>query len=117
MAGSAERLADRGDESDLAGAIGKTVAGGHLTLIMGRKNLERKFFVDQANQLLGGDNKLRVPMIAIADIHILNKTQDVPRSLKIAHQIKNRVIIDSPLNHDIDFDLLEAHPFGLPYPL
>src|SRR5680860_825284 len=103
-AGMAERLGDARDHPDLAAPVPVTPSHGCLAVVVWRDLLQRQFGVDAADDLGRWNHLAHLPAIARADIHELDETQNVWRTLEVACHRHNVLIILAALHHHVDLD-------------
>src|SRR5260370_17839728 len=56
------------------------------------------------SQLLRRHHQLRAPMVAVADVHVLDETHDYAGAAEALHQLEHRVIGHPALHDGIDLD-------------
>src|SRR2546430_10485736 len=47
---------------------------------------------------------LGAPVVAVADVHVLDETHDHAGAAEVLHQLEHRVIVHAALHHGIDLD-------------
>src|SRR5207253_685877 len=104
---AADRVRDRGDEADLALAVGERVAFGDLAAIVGLERRERPALADARGELPRGHHQLRAPVVAVADVHVLDEAHGHPGAAEALHQIERRVIVHAALHDGVDLDRRE----------
>ena len=107
-AAPAERLSDRGDEADFAGAVAVAVPLSHLARVVGIDRLERELGVDQRHQIRGRHDLVDSPAVGAPDVHELDEADDVLAAPEVPGQIDQRVIVDALANDGVQLDRTEA---------
>src|SRR5213079_666368 len=51
-----------------------------------------------------GHHQLRAPLVAVADVHVLDETHDHAGAAEAFHQLEHRVIVHAALHDGIDLD-------------
>ena len=68
--------------------------------------------MNAVDNFCGGHDLIHVPVVAIAHVHELDKSQDVFRVVEVLREFNNEVIVDAFLNDRVDFYILKARLFG-----
>ena len=77
-------------------------------MVVGRRRSQGHFLADAGQDLSGGDDVIQPPAVEIAHIHVFDEAHNVTAALEAAGQVHKRVIVDSALDHAVDFQGLEA---------
>ena len=106
--GGAEGLGHRGDDADLAAAVGVAPALGNLAVVVRVGGLERKLRADAGDDVGGRQHLVHAPAVGTADIHVFDEAQDVARMAEVARQRQDLVIVGAALDHAIHLDRRQA---------
>src|ERR1700681_139611 len=101
---AAERLGNRGNDPNLAATVVERVAARYLAAIGRVERGQRPARTDAFQKLLRWHDALAIPVIAVADIHVLNKAHDNAGGAKVLDQIEHLVIVDAALDDSIELD-------------
>src|SRR4029453_17931538 len=107
-AAAAERIRDRGDEPDLAGAVVERVALGDSAVLVLPDGMQRPARADPLEELARGHDAIEAPVIAIADVHVLDEAHDDPGAAEALDQIEHRVVVESALDDRVELDRRQA---------
>src|SRR5207245_7231033 len=100
----AERTGDRGDDADFAAAVPIAPALRNLARVIGVDGLQRQFAVDHANDFGGGHDVIHAPAIGMADVHVFDEAQDVPRAFEVTSHGQDFMLVHPTLDHHVDLD-------------
>src|SRR5215475_1202635 len=84
------------------------MAFSHFTTIVALDRFQRPTLGDPGDELLRWDNEVRAPLVAIANIHILDESNDDAGPTEALHQINRSVIVQTTLHDRIDLDGIQA---------
>src|SRR6185437_8255701 len=110
---AAEALGDGGDEAHSPAAIGEGITFRHLAAVFAAERHEGPALADARQQLARRHHQLRAPVVAIADVHVFDETDDDPAPAEALDQIERGVIVDATLYDRVDLDRLEARAAGV----
>src|SRR5690606_29556546 len=103
----AERIGHRRDETDFAGTIVERITLGYFASVATLHGVNGPTCVYAREELARGHDAVHAPVIAIADIHVLDETHNDPGTAKSLHEIEHGVIVDAALYHRVDLDRCE----------
>src|SRR5205814_3003851 len=89
---AAERLRDRGDDADLAGAVGVAPALRHLAEVIRLQRLDWPVAGDRLGDLAAGDDVVAAPAVRVADVHVFNEADDVAGAAEMAGHVDDAQI-------------------------
>ncbi len=104
---AAERLGDRGDESDLARAVVEAPALGNLAAVIFRDRVNRPARLDARDELARRNHHVGAPGIAVTDVHELDEAYDHRHPAEALDEVEHGMIVDPPLDHRVDLDRRE----------
>src|SRR6185437_6815298 len=104
---AAKGLSDGRDEADFPATVGEGIALCHFAAVLAAERLERPALADTRQQLPRGHHELLAPVVAVADVHVLDEADYYAGAAEALYQIEHRMIVDTPLHHRIDLDRLE----------
>ena len=100
-------LRDRGDDADFARAVLIAPALGDFPAVIRVRRLERRFGVDHGDDLARRDDVIHAPAVGVADIHVLNETQDMALFAEETRHRQDAVFVESALDDHVDLDRCE----------
>ena len=101
---AAERLRDRGDDANLAGAVGVAPALRHFAEVIRLQRLDRPLLRDRLGDLAAGHDVVAAPAVRVADVHVLDEADDVPRAAEMAGHVDDARVVRAALHHHVDLD-------------
>src|SRR5450759_1851313 len=92
--GMTERPGDTGDHPDLAATITVTPPRTRLATVVRCDLLQRQLRIDTGDDLSRGHHLFHLPAVGAADIHELDETHDVRRTLEVARHRHDVLVIE-----------------------
>ena len=68
--------------------------------------------MNAVDNFCGGHDLIHVPVVAIANVHKLDESQDVARVVEVLGKVDSEVVVDAFLNDCVDFYGLKARFFS-----
>ena len=68
--------------------------------------------MNAVDNFCGGHDLIQVPVVAIANVHKLDESQDVSRVVEVLREVDNEVIVDAFLDDCVDFCGLKSRFFS-----
>src|ERR1700733_809523 len=88
-AAAAKRLRYRGDEANLTAAVDEAVALGDFPAVVALESFERPALADPCQKFLRRHDEIGAPVVAVADVHVLDEAHDHIRAAEVLDEIEH----------------------------